>query len=85
MRQNAPGSKITRLIGRKTHLKRPGTYFFWTYPKIRASGAYLFWKNPKTVKNKPSRGVSRLPTVFLSKKLSKYRLKQPKYIVLGDP
>ena len=29
--------------------------------------------------------VSRLPTVFLAKKLSKYRLKQPKYIVLGTP
>ena len=27
--------------------------------------------------------VSRLPTVFLTKKLSKYRLKPPKYIVLG--
>ena len=29
--------------------------------------------------NKPSRGVSRLPNVFLAKKLSKYRLKRPKY------
>ena len=29
--------------------------------------------------NKPSCVVSRLPTVFLAKKLSKYRLKQPKY------
>ena len=37
------------------------------------------------VMNKPSCGVSRLPTVFLAKKLSKYRLKQPKYIVLGTP
>ena len=27
------------------------------------------------IENKPSRGVSRLPTVFLTKKLSKYRLK----------
>ena len=36
-------------------------------------------------KNKPSRGVFRLPTVLLAKKLSKYRLKQPKYIVLGTP
>ena len=35
--------------------------------------------------NKPSHGVSRLPTVFLAKKLSKYILKQPKYIVLGPP
>ncbi len=35
--------------------------------------------------NKPTRGVSRRPTVFLAKKLSKYRLKQPNYVVLGDP
>ena len=35
--------------------------------------------------NKPTRGVSQRPTVFLTKKLSKYRLKRPKYIVLGDP
>ena len=33
--------------------------------------------------NKPSRGVSRLPTVFLANKLSKYRLKKRKYKVLG--
>ena len=39
----------------------------------------------KNMKNKPSRGVSRLQTVFLAKKLSKYRLKQPHYVVLGDP
>ena len=30
-------------------------------------------------------GVSWLPTVFLAKKFSKYRLKRPKYIVLGTP
>ena len=36
-------------------------------------------------KNKRSRGISRLPIIFLAKKLSKYRLKQPKYIVLGTP
>ena len=35
--------------------------------------------------NKPSRGVSRLPTVFLPRKLSKYRLKPPKDILLGNP
>ena len=35
--------------------------------------------------NKPSRGVSRLPTVFIPRKLSKYRLKPPKDIVLGNP
>ena len=40
---------------------------------------------PESNNNKPSRGVSRLPTVFLTKKLSKYRLKRPKYIVLGTP
>ena len=39
----------------------------------------------ETKNNKPSRGVSRLPTVFLQRKLSKYRLKRPKYIVLGNP
>ena len=35
--------------------------------------------------NKPTRGVSRRPTVFLAKKLPKYILKQPNYVVLGDP
>ena len=32
----------------------------------------------KTKCNKPSCGVSRLPTFYLAKKLSKYRLKPPK-------
>ena len=48
----------------------------------------LFWLKMVIFKfypNKPSRGVSRLLTVFHAKKLSKYRLKQPKYIVLGTP
>ena len=36
-------------------------------------------------KNKPTRGVSPLPTVFLPRKLPKYRLKPPKDIALGNP
>ena len=44
---------------------------------------FIFWINSNN--NKPSHRVSRLPTVFLAKKFSKYRLKQPKHIVLGTP
>ena len=40
-------------------------------------------KGQNTDLNKPSRGVSRLPTVFIPRKLSKYRLKPPKD-VLGN-
>ena len=42
---------------------------------------YTNHNSTKNWRNKPSRGVSRLPTVFLAKKLSKYRLKPPKYIL----
>ena len=35
--------------------------------------------------NKPSPGVSRLPIIFQAKKLSKYRLKPPKFRVQGTP
>ena len=49
----------------------------------------VFWRKPagdfRFYSNKPSRGVSWLPTVFLPGKLSKYRLKPPKDIVLGNP
>ena len=35
--------------------------------------------------NKPSCGLSKLPNIFLAKKLSKYRLKPPKCKTLGTP